>query len=493
MDFSNPSSLLFLLIGKESAYIAPIVLFIYIVQKWRTICEEFKKLYMWRHSRFELTTTIYTNKSQGYKYGRVSKSIKGIMYELKQNPAIKIKKATNFTLPESADDIFEDVNIIPANNSGGIWLTPQIHAEFKIAHSANQKVSSPSFDEESGRLSSKPVDIEEDTLTITLTTTEQLEHIIKYIDTKGDIFDEYYKKKHATKQYIIKPVFETNRATEIQYPNLIPFKTTKTFDNLFFEGKDKLIDRLNIFKDRKHYKTLGIPETLGLLFHGEPGCGKTSTIKAIAHYMEMSVIIVPMNKIHTRQQLDAIFYSDTLQDCVEPAKRIYVFEEIDCNGWEKIVRDRRLPPIEDMQQNITDAVENILTNTAKIPGLPQKKSTPYSDDDKLTLGALLEVLDGIIEVPGRIVIMTTNHRDVLDPALTRPGRIDMEVEFKRLRRQQIVDIFKQWYTAAAGTIPERMFADIPDYKYTQADISQLLFKYETEPYEFITALSTKTK
>ena len=40
---------------------------------------------------------------------------------------------------------------------------------------------------------------------------------------------------------------------------------------------------------------------------------------------------------------------------------------------------------------------------------------------------LLNVLDGIVDTPGRIVVMTTNHIETLDPALIRPGRIDKRI------------------------------------------------------------------
>ena len=43
---------------------------------------------------------------------------------------------------------------------------------------------------------------------------------------------------------------------------------------------------------------------------------------------------------------------------------------------------------------------------------------------KLTLAGLLNVLDGVVDSPGRILIMTTNHPEKLDPALIRPGRIN---------------------------------------------------------------------
>ena len=44
--------------------------------------------------------------------------------------------------------------------------------------------------------------------------------------------------------------------------------------------------------------------------------------------------------------------------------------------------------------------------------------------DKFNLSGLFHVLDGVAETPGRIVIVTTNHPEMLDSALVRPGRID---------------------------------------------------------------------
>merc|ERR1719230_2251048 len=47
--------------------------------------------------------------------------------------------------------------------------------------------------------------------------------------------------------------------------------------------------------------------------------------------------------------------------------------------------------------------------------------------DKLNLSGLLNVLDGVVDTPERIVVMTTNHPEILDPALIRPGRIDQRL------------------------------------------------------------------
>ena len=49
----------------------------------------------------------------------------------------------------------------------------------------------------------------------------------------------------------------------------------------------------------------------------------------------------------------------------------------------------------------------------------KKPAAPLQGDDRLNLGGVLEVLDGVVDCPGRILIMTTNHPDKLDEALVR--------------------------------------------------------------------------
>lgn len=39
----------------------------------------------------------------------------------------------------------------------------------------------------------------------------------------------------------------------------------------------------------------------------------------------------------------------------------------------------------------------------------------------------MNVLDGVVDTPGRIVVLTTNVVDILDPALIRPGRVDKTI------------------------------------------------------------------
>lgn len=93
------------------------------------------------------------------------------------------------------------------------------------------------------------------------------------------------------------------------------------------------------------------------------------------------------------------------------------------------------------------------------------------------LSDILEVLDGIIDMPGRVIILTTNHHEKLDPALMRPGRIDHVIEFKNMTRQNIRDMHTLWFES---DIPEDVYASMKDYVFSQAEIGKL---FKTAPEE----------
>ena len=66
-------------------------------------------------------------------------------------------------------------------------------------------------------------------------------------------------------------------------------------------------------------------------------------------------------------------------------------------------------------------------------------------DRKITLSGLLNALDGPTATTGRILFMTTNFRNKLDPALIRSGRIDYEIEFRYVDAWQAERLFKRFY------------------------------------------------
>jgi chaperone BCS1 len=64
---------------------------------------------------------------------------------------------------------------------------------------------------------------------------------------------------------------------------------------------------------------------------------------------------------------------------------------------------------------------------------------------RVTFSGLLNALDGVRSQEGRILIMTTNHKDKLDPALLRPGRADRLIELGNAKESQLKDLFKKFF------------------------------------------------
>ena len=83
---------------------------------------------------------------------------------------------------------------------------------------------------------------------------------------------------------------------------------------------------------------------------------------------------------------------------------------------------------------------------------------------------MLNILDGLNECSGRIIIMTTNKIDILDEALIRPGRIDMKIEFRKCTCYDVYRMIKIFWKESI--IEDDIQKDIND-KYTSAEITNI--------------------
>ena len=244
------------------------------------------------------------------------------------------------------------------------------------------------------------------------------------------------------------------------------FNSSRTFDNLFFENKKKLIEKINFFKNNKDwYDKEGHPYNLGLGLSGTPGTGKTSIIKCLANMLDRNIIVIPLNKIKTQRELSNVYFESTYNRNNEVGSinfdnKIIVFEDIDCMS--NIVKKRT-----DSSSSFGDYVDN--TDAKKMIKKLIKKlndndkndsiideddifesscgdySVLNKNDDKVTLSYLLNLIDGIRETPGRILVITSNHYDKLDDALIRPGRIDCTLQMTNASYETISLMFKHYY------------------------------------------------
>ena len=92
------------------------------------------------------------------------------------------------------------------------------------------------------------------------------------------------------------------------------------------------------------------------------------------------------------------------------------------------------------------------------------------NNDKITLSYLLNVIDGIRETPGRILIITSNHYNQLDEALIRPGRIDIKLEMKNASVNTISQMYCHYYDEVLDT---NFIEKLVDHKISPAQITNI--------------------
>jgi SpoVK/Ycf46/Vps4 family AAA+-type ATPase len=114
--------------------------------------------------------------------------------------------------------------------------------------------------------------------------------------------------------------------------------------------------------------------------------------------------------------------------------------------------------------------------------------------DELNLSGLLNVLDGVVDTPGRMLIMTTNHPEMLDPALIRPGRIDKKMFLGYLKCNDMILMLEHYFQ---GKLDQEQrdrvkcaVSDPPQLKLTPAQVEQMACEHE-EIEDMISALEEK--
>ncbi|CAK9317267.1 unnamed protein product [Citrullus colocynthis] len=168
-----------------------------------------------------------------------------------------------------------------------------------------------------------------------------------------------------------------------------------TFDTIAMnpETKKALIDDLNKFIERKeYYKRVGKAWKRGYLLYGPPGTGKSSLVAAMANYLKFDIYDMDLREVQCNSDLRRLLIGTG-------SRSILVIEDVDCSI--------------ELQDRSSDS----------------ENQTKSAEDEKITLSGLLNFIDGLWSSCGdeRIVVLTTNHLERLDPALLRPGRMDLHL------------------------------------------------------------------
>ena len=228
---------------------------------------------------------------------------------------------------------------------------------------------------------------------------------------------------------------------------------------------EETIKKIDFFLNNKQwYIEKGIPYNLGIMLYGEPGCGKTRFIKQLANYTKRHIVDIKLTDLTTQKELYNIMCKEEIgENFIIPInKRILVFEDIDAMG--KCIKSRDLADNDKDQEK--NAILNTLTNNANGIGLLGPQFLNQQDNGN-TLSYMLNIFDGINETSGRIIIITTNKPDVLDPALIRPGRIDLKILFEKCNLCDIKNLINKFWDK---DIEEDMILANINMQYTSAEV-----------------------
>ncbi len=177
-----------------------------------------------------------------------------------------------------------------------------------------------------------------------------------------------------------------------------------------------LRDMTRFYASEDWYLDRGIPWRRGYLLHGPPGTGKSSLIRVLASELGKDIATLDIG----RRRLSDDQLVEGMMDA--PRDAILVIEDVDAifTG-----RDRQ------------------------------------TEGEGISFSGLLNAIDGVAAQEGRALIMTTNHRDRLDPALIRPGRADLHIEVGPIGAAASMALFLRFFPgehALAGRFGERIGA-----------------------------------
>jgi hypothetical protein len=212
------------------------------------------------------------------------------------------------------------------------------------------------------------------------------------------------------------------------------------------------------------------------------------------------LVILSLKMITTKQQLDTFFFEDKYnvdnkKNGVGFDKKIIVIEDIDCMGDVILRREPAQPNRKrnhsirkgtgkggSKSETVGEALHHILTQHTSVDSDTLSIDTKSSKEDPITLDDILNLWDGLKETPGRILGISSNHYDKLDPALIRPGRIDITIHLDNVTRPILQEMFVHYY---GYPIPEKTLNRVRNGFYSPAEIINFYVMYKDDPDKFM--------
>jgi predicted AAA+ superfamily ATPase len=206
------------------------------------------------------------------------------------------------------------------------------------------------------------------------------------------------------------------------------------FNDLFYPQKQQLLEDLAKFSRGEFWPKKTHRHNLGIFLYGKPGCGKTTTIRAVANMFNRDVHLINLSLIKSTTELEDLLKMQKVD------QKIIVFEEIDL----------MLDALEDktILAGDNEAKNELLIQASRTAELAQRqkiidaaKNMDAEKNMQVNLRWFLTWLDGVCKSRGRIIIATTN-RNIADfeSRLFRSGRFDLKIELDYCTQEMFREI-----------------------------------------------------
>ena len=208
-------------------------------------------------------------------------------------------------------------------------------------------------------------------------------------------------------------------------------RTRRPLDSVILdEGVSEriLTDVMDWRQSAEWYLSRGIPYRRGYLLHGPPGSGKSSFIFALAGALGYNICVLNLAEPGLTDDRLALALANA------PPMSIVLLEDI-------------------------DAAFPSRTPESSIAAVGHDSSMAFTQGGTscVTFSGLLNVLDGVASAEERLLFMTTNHIQRLDPALVRPGRVDMVEVIDNCTGHQAEKMFEKFFPGQEGSEAAQRF------------------------------------
>lgn len=191
------------------------------------------------------------------------------------------------------------------------------------------------------------------------------------------------------------------------------------------ETKDLLVREIEYFENSEdQYRRQGLPYKLTMLLHGLTGSGKSSVIRSLASTYNKTICEMNIGEFNDKT------FRNALRSV--PKNSIVTIEDFDSASATKT------------RTGVSDGVHESSKGT-------DAEDIKMDDWSGLTLSGILNSLDGVASLDGVIIVLTTNVRDAIDPALLRSGRIDTTIELPLIRAEVVRQHFEDMYPGLKET------------------------------------------